>query len=414
MPRIARMVSAVTVARAQEPGRHAVGGVAGLALVVTKSGAKCWVLRTMAAGRRREFGLGGYPSVTLEQARERAREARDLIRKGIDPARQRQKAADALRAAEAKRLTFRKAAEQFVDRKLIEFRNAKHGAQWSRTLETYAYPVIGNLSVDQIDLGHIKRILDPIWTEKTETAKRLRGRIEAVLSYATASGFRSGDNPARWRGNLDAVMPKPGKIARVQHHRALPVDDLPDFMRSLRTREGIAPRALEFLILTAARSGEVRGARWSEIDMAARTWTVPADRMKAHREHVVPLSQAAIQVLESIPKRDEQDEQDWLFAAPRGGALSDMALSALTRRMGADVVPHGFRSTFRDWAAERTNYPREVAEKALAHTISNAVEAAYRRGDLLEKRRRMMDEWARFCERPSDGATVLSLKRGTA
>lgn len=410
MPKRKPELSALKVKRlAKGPGFHSVGGVAGLALSVQPTGAASWILRVQVGDRRRDLGLGSYPTVTLEQARQKARAARELIEQGIDPTAQRQAARDALRAAEGKRLTFRKAAERFIERKRVEFRSEKHAAQWGNTLEAYAHPVIGSLPVDQIELAHIKRILDPIWSKKTETAKRLRGRIESVLAYATASGFRSGDNPARWRGNLDAVMAKPGKLAKVKHHRALPVADLPEFMAALRDAEGMGARALEFAILTAARSGEVRGATWAEIDLAEKTWTIPAGRMKAEKAHRVPLSPAAVTLLKALPRIVGSD---YVFPSPRGKALSDMTLSAVTRRMGVDAVPHGFRSTFRDWCSENTNYPREVAEQALAHTISNAVEAAYRRGDLFEKRRRLMAEWAKYCAKPAKkAATVTPIRR---
>lgn len=408
MPKKARELTATEVRRLGQ-GLHAVGGVAGLHISVKDTGARSWILRTMVGNRRRDLGLGGFPDVPLADARQRAREARELIRQGIDPTAQRQAARDALRAAEGKRLTFRKAAERFLERKRPEFRSEKHAAQWASTLETYAYPVIGALPVDAVELAHIKRILDPIWTEKTETAKRLRGRIESVLAYAIASGFREGDNPARWRGNLDAVMPKPGKVAKVEHHRALPVAELPAFMAKLREVGGMGARALEFAILTGTRSGEVRGATWAEIDLEAKAWTVPAERMKAGKVHRVPLSPAAVALLKALPKLEGSE---FVFPATRGGPLSDMTLSAVTRRMGADAVPHGFRSTFRDWCAEHTNYPREVAEQALAHTISNAVEAAYRRGDLFDKRRRLMNEWAKFCaSTPKESASVTPIRR---
>lgn len=412
MPKIARELSAIEVKRlASKPGFHPVGGVPGLALNVTATGAASWILRAMCAGRRRDYGLGGFPGVKLAQARQTARDYRAMIRKGVDPADERQAAVDALRAAKGKRRTFRQATEAFLKRKTPEFKNGKHALQWRATLETYAYPVIGNLPVDAIEIGHINRILDPIWSTKTETAKRLRARIESVLAYAAAKGYRSGDNPARWRGNLDAVMPKPGKLTKVRHHAALPVDELPGFMSELRQRDGMGARALEFAVLTAARSGEVRGATWAEIDLRAKVWTVPGERMKAGEPHRVPLTPAALAILEAVPRLEGSN---YVFPAARGGMLSDMTLSAVTRRMKVDAVPHGIaRSTFRDWCSERTNYPREVAEKALAHAIENKTEAAYRRGDLLGKRRRLMAEWAKFCETvPKDAATVTPIRKG--
>ncbi|MFO7593449.1 MAG: integrase arm-type DNA-binding domain-containing protein [Pseudomonadota bacterium] len=411
MPKKAKELSPLEVKRLASPGLHAVGGVAGLLLQVTPTGARSWVLRATVGAKRRDIGLGGFPDVTLAQARERAREAREQIRQGIDPVEQRRAARDALRAEQAKRLTFDDAAKQFLARKSSEFKNAKHAAQWGSTLETYASPIIGKLPVDRIELAHIVQVLEPIWTTKTETATRLRGRIESVLAFATASGFREGDNPARWRGNLDAVLPKPRKLAKVTHHRALPFDQMPDFMIELRKREGMGARALEFAILTAARSGEVRGATWAEINLDAKLWTIPADRMKAGKEHTVPLSTAAVKLLKALPRMKGNDH---LFPAPRGGQLSDMSLSAVTKRMGVDAVPHGFRSTFRDWCAERTHYPNEVAEMALAHTIGNKVEAAYRRGDLLLKRARLMADWCKFINSPARSGEVVSIREAGA
>jgi integrase len=277
--------------------------------------------------------------------------------------------------------------------RLPEYRNSKHAAQVLTTLISYASPVIGRRPVEEVDVHDVLRVLEPIWSTKTETAGRLRGRIENVLGWAIASGHRHGDNPARWRGNLDALLAKPGKIAKHSHHAALPFADLPDFMRELSTIDGMGARALEFLILCAARSGEVRLAAWSEFDLTQGLWIVPAARMKAGREHRVPLSHQAVSLLKSLPRFEQVD---WVFASARGGPISDMTISAVTRRMGISAVPHGFRSAFRDWASETTSYPSEVAEMALAHTISNKVEAAYRRGDLFEKRRALMRDWANF------------------
>jgi integrase len=274
-------------------------------------------------------------------------------------------------------------------------------------LERYAFPVLGKRPVEDIDLPAVESVLAPIWLERTETAKRLRGRIESVLSWAIASGKREGPNPARWRGNLDAVLAKPSKVSKVQHHRALPWKEIGRFMADLRQRQGMAARALEFAILTAARSGEVRFAVWSEIDLEARCWTIPAERMKAGREHCVPLSAPALALLAALPR---MEGSPYVFAAPRGGALSDMSISAVCRRMEVDAVPHGFRSTFRDWTAESTAYARDVAEMALAHTIPNAVEAAYRRGTLFDKRVRLMRDWAAFCGEISTPAEVRGIQ----
>lgn len=405
MPKKADELKAIQVERLKAPGFHAVGGVAGLHLRVSDTGARSWIARLMVGNRRRDIGLGGYPDVTLSQARERAREARAKVREGIDPIEARRAALTALRGT----LTFDEAAERLIEAKAPEWKNAKHAAQWAATLKTYASPIIGRLPVDKIELAHIVDVLTPIWREKTETATRLRSRIEAVLSWATASGYRSGENPARWRGNLDAgIFPKAGKIRKVVHHAAVAIDVMPEFMAELRERDGMAARALEFLILTATRSGEVRGALWSEIDLDAAVWTIPAHRMKAGKAHVVPLSAPALALLRGLPRLAGND---LIFPAPRGGVLSDMTLTAVMRRMQVDAVPHGFRSTFRDWASERTSYPAQVAEMALAHAIGNKVEAAYRRGDLLAKRVNLMRDWSRFCDAPK-AANVTPIGRG--
>jgi integrase len=359
MPKKAKELKPIEVARLTASGFHAVGGVAGLHLRVSDSGARSWIARLLVGRKRRDIGLGGYPDVPLSQARERTREAREKIRNGIDPVEARRAALTSLRGT----LTFDQAAERLISAKSPEWKNAKHAAQWVATLKTYASPTVGNMPVDQIELSHVVDILTPIWREKTETATRLRSRIEAVLSWATASGYRSGENPARWRGNLDAgILPRAGKIRKVVHHAAVPIDDVPGFMAQLRQREGVAARALEFLILTATRSGEVRGAQWSEIDLEAATWTIPAERMKAGKAHSVPLTAPALAILREIPRVAGSDIVFW---GASGGPLSDMTLSAIMRRMKVDAVPHGFRSSFRDWASERTNYPLQVSEMVL-------------------------------------------------
>ncbi|WP_308433219.1 tyrosine-type recombinase/integrase [Pseudorhodoferax aquiterrae] len=372
---------------------HAVGGVSGLYLQIAPGGTKSWILRVTVGSKRREMGLGAFPEVPLAMARDKARAARAKVELGVDPVLERQRAASALRAEQAKALTFSDAAAQFVTDKGEQWRNAKHRAQWSATLETYAGPVIGKVLVSDVSQTHILSILRPIWTTKTETATRLRGRMEQVLDWARVRGYREGENPARWRGHLDKLLPAPTKVAKVTHHPALPVDAMPGFMVNLRKRGGVAARALELLVLTASRSGEIRGALWSEFDLPAKTWTIPAERMKAGVEHRVPLCSQALQLLAHTPRIEGND---LVFSAPRGGLLSDMSLTAVTRRMEVEAVPHGMRSSFRDWAAERTNYPREVAEAALAHALENKVEAAYRRGDLFNKRAELMAAWAEF------------------
>lgn len=400
MPKRATELTAGQV-RKLPPGIHAVGGVAGLVIQVKPSGARSWLLRTTIGGRRRAIGLGAHPDVTLAQARDKARDMAEEIRQGVDPVNKRRAARQALIDANASRITFDEATRQYLAAKKHEFRNLKHSKQWESTLAAYASPVVGNVPVADITLRHVVRILEPIWYTKTETAARLRGRIENVLAWATTSGYRSGDNPARWKGHLDTVLPRPSKVAKVSHHRALPFDQVRAFMTNLRKRNGIAARALEFTILTAARSGEVRGATWDEVDLDAGVWVVPAERMKADREHRVPLSRDAVALLRALPTFGNSR---YLFPAARGGMLSDAALSAVLRRMDVDAVPHGFRSSFRDWAAERTGYPHEVIEAALAHTIADKVERAYRRGDLFKKRARLMADWAKFLHQPAAGA----------
>ncbi len=405
MPKLAKELQALTVSKLTAPGLHFVGGVQGLALQVI-GGSRAWVLRATIGGKRRDMGLGPYPEVTLAQARDKAREARELIRQGVDPIARQQAAQSALRAAVAEALTFEECAEKYIKAHRAGWKNAKHAQQWENTLAQHAYPKLGDVLVRDVRLPQVLAVLEPLWTTTNETAVRLRGRIELVLDWATARGLREGPNPARWRGHLDKLLPKPSKVNNREHHTALQVSDVGAFMVRLRAAEGMGARALEFAILTAARSGEVRGATWGELNLAAKVWTVPADRMKAGKEHRVPLSDEALALLATMP-RGKADEP--VFKAPRGGVLSDMTLSAVLRRMGVAAVPHGFRSTFRDWAAERTSYPRDAAEMALAHAIGDKVEAAYRRGDLFEKRQLMMADWAAFLARVERPAQVIDL-----
>ena len=394
MPKIAKQLSDRAVAALKTEGRHAVGGVAGLHLRVSGE-RRGWVLRVKVGDSRKDIGLGAYPSVTLAQARERAWKIHEGIREGHDPVAPRKQQLQAQIALAATERTFRWCTEEFLKAKSTEWKNAKHRQQWENTLETYAMPHLAKLPVSLIDLPHVLACLEPIWSSKNETASRLRGRVESILDWAAVRKYRSGDNPARWKGHLDKVLAAPSKIQKVEHHRALPVDEMPQFVGQLQTRTGIAARALEFVILTAARSGEVRGASWSEIDLKTAIWTVPAERMKAGVEHRVPLSSAALRLLKSLP---QIAGTQLLFPGTKGQPLSDMSMTAVMRRMNADAVPHGFRSTFRDWVGEKTHFPREIAEQALAHVLESKVEAAYRRGDALEKRRQMMQEWARFIQ----------------
>lgn len=352
------------------------------------------------------MGLGGYPDVTLAGAREAARRAREKVKAGVDPIEEARAARSGLRAAQASALTFEQASRAYIASHEAGWRNAKHAQQWRNTLESYAYPLVGSLLVRDVALPHVISVLEPIWRTKTETASRLRGRLEQVLDWSAARGLRDGPNPARWRGHLDKILPRPSKVARPGHHAALQLDGMPDFMERLRAVAGMGARALEFAILTAARSGEVRGATWAELDLSTAVWKVPAERMKSGKEHRVPLSHAALMLLKGLPR---MAGEEWVFPSARGGQLSDMTLTAVLRRMQVDAVPHGFRSTFRDWCSERTDYPNEVAEMALAHAIGDKVEAAYRRGDLFDKRRRMMDDWALFCESRDVLAQVIEV-----
>jgi integrase len=415
MPKITDELSALDVKRLAHPGGNrnvliSVGGVPGLHMQLTPKRGRSWVLRAKVGEARRDIGLGGFPAVTLSQAREKAREARNKISQGIDPIEERKAAKAALASAQRRGLTFADATDKYLAAKLDAFKNAKHRQQWQNTLETYAKPELGKMMVQDIAVQDVLRLLKPIWTDKTETASRVRGRIEAVLSWATVAGHRTGDNPARWAGNLKELLPAPSKVAKEVNQPALMIDDAPRWFGALEGRDGFGARALEFLALTATRSQEVRGAGWVEIDLDKALWIVPGARMKMDREHRIPLSAEAVAMLKALPRLKGNP---LVFPAARGGQLSDMTLSAAMKRMhGADVaaggvgfvdrtskrpaVPHGLRSTFRDWVAERTTYPGDMAEVALAHRISNAVEASYRRGDMIEKRRKMMGDWAGY------------------
>jgi len=411
MARIGKL-SAVEVAKAKGPAVLHDGG--GLYLRFSSSGGKSWVFRFQLDGKRRDMGLGPYPDISLAEARGRATEHRKQRLDGIDPLEAKEARRQAQRLAVAKGRTFRECAIEFIEKNRVGWRNAKHRQQWENTLATYVYPTLGGLPVSTIDTGLVVQVLDPIWTEKPETASRVRGRIEAVLDAATVRGFRQGPNPAQWKGNLAHILPARARVRKVAHHAALPFDDMPGFLAALRNRKGMAAWALEFAALTAARTGEVLGARWGEIgDLTAKIWTVSTDRMKAGREHRVPLSDAALAVLEKVRPLALMTDGKPDPAAPvfpgsrRALPMSNMVLLMLLRRMKRDdLTVHGFRSTFSDWAAERTAYPREVVEMALAHAIENKAEAAYRRGDLFEKRRRLMVDWARFCEAPPAGEVV--------
>ncbi|MCG5547540.1 tyrosine-type recombinase/integrase [Halorhodospira halochloris] len=406
MPKRAKELSAVEVRRIQKPGLHAVGGVAGLHLRVTATGASTWILRAKLGSKRRDFGLGPYPDVSLGQARERARELKDQIWQGRDPIAERQAAKAELQAQQARELTFAEAARKCHQAKVPEFKNAHSAKIWLTRLENHAFPVIGHINVHEIDLALVRKVLDPIWLEKPETASRVRQYMEAVLTWAMVSGYREGENPARWQGNLKEVMPNPRKTHKVQHQPALPWDQAPAFLVEVRKQNGIGARALEFIIYTAARSGEVRGARWEEVDFEQRLWTIPGDRMKGGKPHQVPLNDAAVGLLQ---KQAHITEGPWLFTAPRGGVISDATISKVTKKLGWKepssgrvIVPHGMRSTFKDWARNCTSYSDEVSELQLAHVHDSATRAAYARDGLLEQRRQLMAQWACFLRCSAD------------
>jgi len=389
-----------------KPGKHVDGE--GLTLVLAEAGRGKWVLRYFVGGKRRELGLGGYPAVSLAEARNKASDARRQVREGQDPIYE--------RTVEAERIpTFAEAAASFIKAHAPGWSNAKHADQWRNTLATYAAPVIGSKPVDQIGTEDTLKILQPIWSSKTETAKRVQGRVENILDWATARKYRTGENPARWRGHLDMLLPAPRKVTKPVHHPAMPYQDVPGFMVELAGNGSVSALALRFLILTATRTSETLQATWDEVDMDARTWTIPGERMKAGQTYRVPLSDAAMDVLQSLPR---VVGNPYLFVGARHGRpLSSMALLQLMRGMGygvggdrGDYVPHGFRSAFRDWSGEVSSYPRDVCEMALAHVVENKVEAAYRRGDLFEKRSGMMAAWACWCSRGT-GAEVIQLKR---
>ena len=420
MPRKAKELSALSVARIKENGRHAVGGGDGLHLRVVND-SRAWVLRVAVGQRaddqgnlkvhRRDIGLGSFPEVSLAEARTKAQELKAQIRNGIDPIQQKQEQLQALRIQKLRDRTFRECAQIVIANKSRELKNQKHIAQWSTTLETYIYPILGDRVISSITKVDIAKVLEPIWAEKNETAKRLRGRLETILDYAKAMEYFEGDNPAEWKGNLEPILGNLKQISRP--HPSLPYDQVAEFIQHLRQKDGISPKALEFAILTACRSGEIFGATWQEIDFENKVWTIPKERMKAEKEHRVPLSDPAIQLLKSIQVYTES--QGYIFPAPRGGGmLSDMSLTALIKRMHEQklkenglgyidpkqnrvITTHGFRSTFRDWSADKTDYPREVCEHVLAHKLPDEVEAAYLRGAYLEKRKSLMTDWAGFC-----------------
>ena len=413
MPRkLSNALTTLTVKNAK-PGRHADGG--GLHLLVKESGSRSWVYRFMLHGKSRDIGVGpaaGIDAVPLAAARDLAAALRVRVKAGVDPLSERLEAVAAAAAAaqmsKVAGITFKTVAEAHIAANEGSWRNPKHRQQWGNTLASYVYPIIGDLPVAEVATAHVLQILEPIWKEKPETASRVRGRIETILNSAKARGYRDGENPARWRGHVEQILPARTRTSR-GHHKAMPYADIPAFICALRTREAMAALALEFTILTAARSGEVLGASWSEVDLAKAVWTVPASRMKAGKEHRVPLSSRAVAILEEVKPLGSEA----VFSGTGGGKLSGMAMAMLLRRMKVDLTVHGFRSGFRDWAAESTGFAHEVCEMALAHAIGNQAEAAYRRGDLFDKRRKLMEAWASYCATPASATGTVTPIRAT-
>jgi integrase len=398
MPGLRNKLTVASVKAITTSGKHADG--AGLYLQVTKHAAignlrKSWVVRYRAAnGKIREMGIGSVEDVTLADARDKAVSIRKAVKEGNDAVDARVEVKRETVKQQAASMTFAQCAEAYVKAHESGWKNEKHKAQWAATLKTYAYPVFGKVAVQDVNVSMVMKVLDPIWQTKTETASRLRGRLENILDWATVREYRTGENPARWRGHLEKALPARNKSKSVKHHPALPIDELAPFMLALRNQNGIGARAFEFAILTAARTSEAMGARWDELNLADASWTIPADRMKAGRIHRVPISNAAMSILSQMKGLDPV----YVFPGMKAGfPISNMTFLMLLRRMKrGDLTAHGFRSTFRDWAAERTDYQNEVAEAALAHTVRNQAEAAYRRGDLFEKRRALMEDWAKF------------------
>lgn len=415
MPKKVKELSALEVGRLSAPGYHFVGGVDGLILQISPTGSKSWILRTTIGKSRPELGLGGFPDVTLAQAKERAREMKDQIRKGIDPREEQRNAQSALIAARATDITFEDFARQYIESNEAAWGVRSH-KQWLSSLEKHAFPKIGKLYVRHVDTPQVLEVLEPIWTKITETATRVRGRIEKILASAIVKKLRDGPNPAAWTNHLQLMLPAPEKLINEEHHPALPYARMYAFMKDLRQHEGQGARCLEFLIFTATRSNEARGAAWSEVDLPKKIWTIPAERMgKSNKEHRIPLSDPAIRLLKA---QHRLEGTDLIFPSPmKGVQLSDATLGAVMKRMGitsAEGVPHGFRSTFKDWATELTSYPNDMSEIALAHQVGSKVEQAYRRGDMFAKRRQQMNDWAKFCESEYvesayEGAEVIPL-----
>ena len=392
MSRTLNKLSARKVTTIKMPGYHSDGG--GLYLQVSSTLSKSWIFKFVRDKKATEIGLGSLVDVSLEHARDKAADYRKLLKQGINPLAEKRKVERNLQLAVAKAMSFADCAEAYIELNRHGWKNPKHAQQWSNTLKQYAYPIFGKLPVAEIDTALVIKCLEPIWTSKNETASRLRGRIETVLDWATVSKYREGENPARWRGHLDKILPKPSKVQNIEHYAALPYAEIAVFMAKLRNQSSVAAKCLEFTILTATRTNESIGATWDEIDLSNKTWTIPGERMKAGRAHRIPLSEQVMLILQDM---QQFKVNDFIFPGTKKG-LSNMAMLQLLKRMGeTGLTVHGFRSSFRDWAAETTSYPNEVVEMALAHTIKNQAEAAYRRGDLMEKRSQLMTDWQVFC-----------------
>lgn len=430
MPKVIAPLSDLAVKNLKKPGIHSVGGVPGLKLQISNSMARSWILRATIAGKVCDVGLGSYPTIPLKIAREMAKNTRIQIQQGIDPIAEKQRIKDAAALERASRKTFNECAESCILSMEPKWSNPKSAQQWRNTLATYASPTLGKLPISAIETKHILSVLEPIWFKKPETASRVRGRIEKVLAYATTRGYRKGDNPAKYKGHLDNTLPQISEIKGKNHHPALDYHDIGRFMAELSKSSGASAKALKFSILTASRSGEVRGAKWSEIDLNKKQWTIPAERMKANRQHIVPLSKQVIRLLEELPRNS-----DYVFPGARGGSMSDMALSKAVKDLHSKettqgrpgfidihsnnrvVTPHGFRSTFRDWAGEQSPFPREVIEHALAHQLKDKAEAAYQRKTSIPKRIKLMQAWSDYCDlspQSTSAVTTFNLKPSKA
>lgn len=379
----------------------------GLYLQVSNTGSKSWVYRYEKAGKERRHGLGGYPTVELGDARNAAEVCRRLRQEGVDPIEYKKRLRVVSELEKAKSITFKECALAYIDSHKSGWKNRKHESQWRNTLETYAYPVIGGLSVQDVEIGLILAILEPLWKEKTETATRVRQRIENVLDWAKVRNYRQGENPARWRGHLDKLLPKPSKVQKVRHFPAMQYKAVPDYFRELRQVDTVAAKALAFIILTATRNSEAREARWQEFDLESKFWEIPAERMKAGKPHRVPLSVDAVKILNEVKDLDSKLVFPGL---KRGKPISEASVRNVLRKTHNGLTVHGFRSSFRDWCAEMTSYPREVAEAALAHVLKDKTEAAYQRGDIFEKRRKLMTAWDKYCLTIVSTACVIPIK----